>query len=484
MGLFEDYLKVENDEHFYDKQVLGMKYWEFIRYAVYHEILTRKSGSMNLLKATTPKGLKAYILNPKYLKNYLGLSKIHKADLLIISHPRRTKQGDKFYNNFTDPIVDGISDEYKSVTLEEPCWCSLTASETSHLFPVATKNIYFTDLYELLFLLKKKIFKICHSKKNKQVLIEVDQMLDFFENRYNIDLQKSKSHFVDKIIYNYIMKSSWEKVIEKIKPKAVLLHYFPTSFKGIIVNICNEKNIPTIELQHGVITYSDPPEHKTFDVNKCFNVPKYLFAFGDKLVNRSYLTTKEEDIKCVGYPFFEQKLKESYELPPQLKENEKYILVISQDIVGKELSQFTSELADLLKDFKNYKIIYKYHPNELTVEYECLNKENIITLKKFGEDIYKYQYYSTIQIGSYSTSIYEGLAFGLPTIIVKSIKNSNQTIDTLSFMDKGVYPVDTPEEALGIILGEPLQPKHTDVEQLWKSDSIENVKKQLKKIIK
>lgn len=51
-------------------------------------------------------------------------------------------------------------------------------------------------------------------------------------------------------------------------------------------------------------------------------------------------------------------------------------------------------------------------------------------------------------------------------------------------MNKGVYPVDTPEEALGIILGEPFQPKHTDVEQLWKSNSIENVKKQLKKIIK
>ena len=45
------------------------------------------------------------------------------------------------------------------------------------------------------------------------------------------------------------MKSSWEKVIEKIKPKAVLLHYFPTSFKGIIVNICNEKNIPYVGIE-------------------------------------------------------------------------------------------------------------------------------------------------------------------------------------------------------------------------------------------
>lgn len=484
MKLFENFLKIEKEKNFYDREVLGIKYWEFIRFGVFHEILVRKTNATNLLKATKPKGIKTYLLNLKYIKKYLGFSKPSHADILIISHPRRVKQNNKFYNIFTDPVVEGLSDEYKCVTLEEPCWCSLTASKTSHFFPVETQDIFFTDLYELSFLLKKKLFMLFHHRKYKQVAKEVDNMLGFFNDRYNINLEATRWHFIDKIIYNYIMKAKWTKVIQTINPKAVILHYFPTTFKGIIINICNEMNIPTIELQHGVITRSDPPEHKTYDVNDCFNVPKYLFAFGNKLVDRKFLTTREKNIKLVGFPFLEKKVNAKYELPAQLKENEKYILIVSQDIIGKEMSEFASELATLLRKKKEYKIIYKYHPNEVNLDYECLKKDNIITIKNFGEEIYKYQYFSLVQIGVYSTSLYEGLAFGLPTIILKNLTNANQTIETLSFMKKGVYAVENPSQAFKVINSMLEQPKTADVEQLWKKNSMNNIKKQVKKIIK
>lgn len=484
MGLFEDYLKIEKDENFYDKEIFGIKYWEFMRYALYNEISVKRSGIANLVEASKPKGLKMYMINPKCLKNYLGLSKVHKADLLMISHPRRFKQNDKFYNIFTDPVIEGLSDEYSTTTLEEPCWCGLVPSQTGHLFPVETENIHFTDLYELSFLLKNKMFKLCHSKKHKQMVVEVDEILKFFEKRYDIKLDSVKDHLVDKLVYIYTMKNKWEKIIDKIDPKAVMLHYFPTSFKTLIVNICNERNIPTIELQHGIITYSDPLEHKTYDVNDCNDVPKYLFSFGDKLVDRSYLTTKDEDLKVVGYPFLEKKVNEQYEIPSQLKEDEKYILISSQAMIGKQMSEFASELAELLKEHKDYKIIYKYHPDELNEEYKCLEKENIISVKNFGEEIYKYQKFSSVQIGAYSTSLYEGIAFGLPTIILKEFKNANQTIDTLSFMGKGVYAVDNPKQASEVIESILEQPEIFDVDQIWKANSVENMKKELKKIIK
>ncbi len=484
MSLFEDYLKIEKDENFYGKEIFGIKYWEFMRYALYNEITVKKSGIANLVEASKPRGLKMYMLNPKYLKSYLGLSKVHKADLLMISHPRRFKQNDKFYNIFIDPVIEGLSDEYSITTLEEPCWCGLVPAKTGHLFPVETKNIHFTDLYELSFLLKSKIFKLCYPRKYKQMIVEVDEILNFFEKRYDIKLDSIKEHLVDKLVYIYTMKSKWRKVIDEINPKAVMLHYFPTSFKTLIVNICNEKNIPTIELQHGIITYSDPFEHKTYDIKDCNDVPTYLFSFGERLVDRNYLTTKDENLKVVGYPFLEKKFSEQYELPAMLKEEEKYILISSQAMIGKQISEFASELADLLAKHTDYKIIYKYHPDELNEQYECLDKDNIISVKNFGEEIYKYQKFSFVQIGAYSTSLYEGIAFGLPTIILRGFKNSNRTIDTLSFMGKGVYTVDNPKEALEVIESMLEQPEMSDVNQIWKSNSIENMEKQLKKIIK
>ena len=484
MGLFEDYLKVEEEKKFYDRELLGIKYWDFIRYVLYNELSVRKNGIANLVDASKPKGLKIYMINPKFLRSYLGLSKIKKAEILMISHPRRIKQNDKFYNIFVDPVVEQLSDEYSMTTLEEPCWCSLVPSSTGHFFPVETKDIHFTDLYELLFLIKNKIFRLCHTKEYQQISVEVDNILNFFEERYDIKLDEAKEHLIDKLVYIYIMRDTWEKVIDKINPKAVMLHYFPTSFKTLIISICNEKNIPTIELQHGIITYSEPIEHKTYDVNNCNDVPKYLFSFGDIFVDSNYLTTKEENLKCVGYPFLEKKVKEQYEMPEQLQENEKYILISSQSMIGKQMSEFASRLADLLKERKEYKIIYKYHPNEIKEDYDCLKKDNIISVKNLGEEIYKYQKFSSVQIGAYSTSLYEGIAFGLPTIILEGFKNADETIETLSFMDKGVYIVNNPEQAKEVI--ETMIEKSTtsDIDRIWKSDSTENIKKQLRKIIK
>ena len=483
MDIFEDFLKTEKKLDLYNKEVLGMKYWEFIRFGVLHEITIRKNNSSDMLAATRPKGLRVYLLNLKKIKNYLGICKIPKVDLLVISHPRRIKQGNKFYNIFIDPIVESLSSDYKCLTLEEPCWCGLTASKTSHFFPVGTKNIYFTDLYELLFLLKSSLFKVLHYKKYKKILSEINKILLLFDNKYDVDLHLTKKHFVDKIIYNYTMKKMWKKIVQKINPKAVLLHYFPTSFKVLLINICNELGIPTIELQHGIITYSDPAEHKTYDINDCFNVPKYLFAFGNKIVNKKFLTTESKNIKFVGFPFLEKKVKSNYELPLTLKKHEKYILFISQDMLGKELSKFASKLSELLKDKPEYKIIYKYHPNEGNIEYKCLNKENIISIKKYGEEIYKYQHFSCLQVGVFSTSLYEGLAFGLPTIILKNLKNANQTLETLSFIKKGVYAIERPEQVIEV-LNHLEKPQKKDIESLWKNNSINNIRKQLKIILK
>ena len=88
-----------------------------------------------------------------------------------------------------------------------------------------------------------------------------------------------------------------------------------------------------------------------------------------------------------------------------------------------------------------------------------------------------------MQVGVFSTSLYEGLAFGLPTIILKNLKNANQTLETLSFIKKGVYAIERPEQVIEV-LNHLEKPQKKDIESLWKNNSINNIRKQLKIILK
>ena len=54
--------------------------------------------------------------------------------------------------------------------------------------------------------------------------------------------------------------------------------------------------------------------------------------------------------------------------------DKKYILIISQSTIGDSMADFASKLSDLLKNSK-YKIVFKYHPNEMSKDYKCLKKK-------------------------------------------------------------------------------------------------------------
>lgn len=99
------------------------------------------------------------------------------------------------------------------------------------------------------------------------------------------------------------MKQNYFKILKKTNPKAVLINYWPTDFKTLVMDICNDLEIPTIELQHGTITFDDPIEHKCYDNNICKNVSDYFFSFGKVHTDANYLTTKPACLKEVGYPF-------------------------------------------------------------------------------------------------------------------------------------------------------------------------------------
>lgn len=483
MSVFDSFLQYEKEHKLYDKEIFGFKYWEYVRFVIYTEVKI-KTEQLSELLAVQNLTWKNYRFNLKELNKYLGLSKIKKCDLLFISHPRRINQNGKYENIYTDEVEKYLSNKYTCLTFEEPCWNSYVSSNMGHLFPTTTKNIRYTDILELSYLFKKYIYKFFNKNKIKLIEKEVIEILQALNKQYNVDIMYLKDRTVNSIIYGLLMKQEYLKILKKLAPRAVLINYWPTDFKTLIMDICNNLKIPTVELQHGTITFDDPIEHKCYDNNICKNVSDYFFSFGKVHTDINYLTTKTANLKEVGYPFLEKKVKEKYKLPVGLKKNKKYILIISQTIIGEEMSEFASKLADLLMEDDEYSIIFKFHPNEVDRNYPNLEKKNIIQIKQKGEEIYKYQKFSYLQVGVYSTAIYEGIAFGIPTFILRGKSGSEESEKLLSYMKKGVYFINDEKELYNSIQDKLNCPLKSDINKLWKQNSLKNIEQELENLLK
>ena len=473
------FLKKEQENNMFDRKIFDINYWEYIRPIVSCEcnsIISESSAMFSKSKFN----IKKYMINFSDIKKYF--IKKDNCDILFVSQARRVKTDNGYKNNYIDYYIDYLKKDYKIICLEEPSWSSLGNSEKSHSFPIYTENIFLTDIHELILLIRIFSYKYLHRKKYLKIIKEYDEVTNIVNGWYKGSHQniQFKKYFLKSLIRIDIDKKYIKKILRKTNPKIVMLHYMPSIFKQMLINECNNQNIKTIEIQHGTITKVDPLVNKCLDISKLKNDTKYIFSFGEKQVNKYALSIKEKsNVINIGFPFFEEKKKQIGKVK---KDNNNYILIISQSTIGDAMAKFASELSEIINDTK-YKIVFKYHPNELTKDYECLKRENIIEIKE-EKTIYEIQNESILQIGSYSTSLYEGFAMHIPTLIIETMFGSIETIDIFKDIKNGVYYIKKPRDVLNYIGRNDIIPLDKDIDKLWQTNSKQRLKEAIKKIIK
>lgn len=467
-------LEKEKEEKLFDRKVNGIKYWEYVRPIVSGTLNSEFSKSTDTF-ANVKTSYKKYFLNFKNIKKYFLPKK--NVDILIVTQNRRIKTEEGYKNNYTDYYVDILKKKYNVLVIEEPSYSSLSILNVAHTFPIYTKNMYLTDLHELSFILRKKMYYVFHHKKLNNILKEYNYLNEKFKAWLSLSSVDFKKYFVDSLIRLDIDKNYIKKIYKKTQPKMVMFYFMPSVFKIMMIKEANDQKIPTVEIQHGTTSKYDPIASKCLDVSKLECDLKYIFSFGDRQVNKFAIAIKDKNnIIPVGFPYFEEKLK-------NIKKGEKkYILIISQSTIGNQLAIFTSKLAQLLKNTK-YKIVFKYHPLEMEKEFDVLNMDNIIQVKN-EKTIYSIQQESILQIGVYSTSLYEGFAQKVPTLIVKNIFGADEAYSIFEGINKGVYFIQTPDDVLKFLTNDDILPVDKDIQSLWASNSQENILKAVNKILR
>ena len=426
-------------------------------------LITDFERNYNVDKITLDDGTKIWNLLRVYLYNYqyvkMNFKKQSKSDLfhnlkysiLPLSIPyKKTKicafstyrvrryNGRCYYNRYIDPLYDLINDDItvfewphtgKKFLIDKTKICSINYQRIHlSLFTKTFWNILFYRIYK----------KINFSINNQEILIKI---LNDFSNKVNIDNNKLKNDVYEHIVFFRYMKKFFIKFISRTNPSAVFMICGYGSRHMALSQVCKEKRIPSIELQHGLLVEHSPFYFKNINSENRDCIPEYLLTFGDIFSNiaKKGGLFNPKNIFTVGYPYLEE-IKKSK--PLEKKEifyfisNFDYIVLISsQWNFADQIAQFILKVSKALQDKKmNIGLILKPHPKD-NKKYDYLsNYKNILLANKHSS---VYELFKLVQIHStiYSTTGIESLAFGKPNIFLNfdtNIKEIFNIVDNKS----------------------------------------------------
>jgi len=457
------FLQMEDELDLFDQQIDGVYFWERIRFPVCQQVLKRAglAGQAHTrLERTLVSRSKSALRSLKnvFVKNpYLA----QKSEILFLGSPRRKLRDDgKWWDIYCDPIIQHLDGSYTYLE---------SAYLNGHLTPAKTENIRYLDLPLYLAAAGRKFNLVGFSLTghDRKLLKNIQERITA---RFNVTIN------LEEIVkHNLLIRKSvlpvYRGLFEKVSPKLV---FVVCSYgKETLVEACKTLGIPVIELQHGVnspyhLGYSFPGSKRT---KRTF--PDYLFSFGDFWKTSVEYPISKEQIYSVGYPYLEM---EAQMYSGLAKKDQ---LVFISGSMGKAMSKFAVELSK--RENFPLKIVYKLHPGEYArwrKEYPWLARAKIKVIDNDTVPLYQLFAESKIQIGVSSAAIYEGLNFGLRTILLDlpGVEHMEQLIK-----EQLVRVVSSPEELAKRIREEAVPQIQT--ERFFKPNSLNNIRQAMDELL-
>lgn len=474
----DGFLRIEHKYNLYHLDVDGVQPWMYYRFKFWNYQICKDLLS---LSNTLQKKSKLHRLG-KQLKSALriilnsNIRQTHKADIIFYAHPRRIKTDSYYECIYTDCLLDRYP---QSIVFEEPF-------QNQHLTPVKASHIYYTDLFQIRAALYSRIQRHLKTPKYQRIYTQIQKAFEEplkeigFTYGVPVSCDKTCADLTEIVLEIRILRKELKKVFEKIQPRLIVEVVYYNKRCMILNELAKEKGIPTIELQHGTMHAAHAAYQFPDGCGVISQFPDYVFVFSEYWKKCAHLPIADERIKVTGYPYFERQLNQ-YRKDSCETNGVKNIIFVSQGTIGGELSCLASELCDLLDETK-YHIIYKLHPGEY-VGWRDRNtnllKRNIEVIDSLEHNIYEFFSMCSIQVGVYSTAIYEGLGFGLTTYIY-DIGHAD-TLAELCQQGYAVY-VRNAEELYAHIIADETNPKDCG-NAFWKMNALENICEEIEHLL-
>jgi len=322
--------------------------------------------------------------------NFLSII-FSKANFLIFSHPRSV-DGDDI---FSKQIKDTLDDDYFNMSHSEKS--TFTGKRDSH-----------TDLFRILAKISGNIFYFLIRNKNNNMINNILESVDLEDKKkidaYQRDFRKSQVEYkVLYCIYKFILYRTRFK-----------LAYIVTSYYNLpLVHALRERNIRTIELQHGVISKYHLG-YSCLDNNTKVPFCDEIYMWGEYWITANRIPTTVR-LKVIGNSLIVDLKAVKSDIT-----RETNLIIISQVSISEALFDF---ILSNVNSLENYNVYYKLHPGEFDRKlkfekaFEKFDHINVISNELKLDNLIKL---SQIQVGAYSTGLFEGLNNGLVTLLIDS----------------------------------------------------------------
>lgn len=410
--MIDSFLKFEHDHGLLSDTIDGFTYWPYIRFSVYERIFDNPEGCNDCGQRKQKIRFLEIIEIIKNIITCNPLLRKGRKDILVISHQRRVLKNDKYICMYTDLL----SKKYKNDSI-----CAEFLYGYKHFKPIENRNILMLDIVDVLPYIQNIIYKDRYRATFSKLDGKAVQLsrLIAVELKKEIEPGKLADWMKRRYVWYQYKKPILREFLEDIRPKVIIEVVGYETDKMILNEIANEMGICTIELQHGVIGRGHCA-YNYLDEKKYSYMPAILFVFSDYWKETCRFPIGKENIITTGFPYMEEQM--NCYPPTGIDEKVLRIIVISQPGVTERLIDFTcSIIKEMEKIEKDYKIIFKLHPeeyNNISKRIILLKKsENIQIITDSSISLYSLFSECDYQIGINSTAIFEGLSYGLATFI-------------------------------------------------------------------
>jgi hypothetical protein len=210
---------------------------------------------------------------------------------------------------------------------------------------------------------------------------------------------------------------NWERIFALLKPAKIIFqqHYHR---EGMIY-AAKSAGIHLVEVQHGLIAKEDVfyvfPVETSAVISKCLFADEIL-VYGKywKSVLESGVEYLPEQVKVAGYFIKQIKIQNEThkELIRTFKGEAKLLLVTTQTNLSAVFISYLKKCIDWLgTKNEKWKIVVKAHPNEDVGLYEEIKCESVMVMNHNLDLLFEY---ANAQLSIYSTTLYDGLRYGIP----------------------------------------------------------------------
>jgi len=414
------YQLIEDLEAKYDVDSIrladGTRLWNLIRVFLYSNY--QRLGEQTSSGTFSMQTLRTFLAT---FKEGLQPLRIPKTPVWGFSSGESRKHyHDTYYDIYLDPLYDVLDDHL--TVLEWPQTSGIRRKYDHPVYsrhyvpmhiPVWTKTFWDLFYYELR---RRPAFTI----HGTPVL---NQVIDHISTTAEVDHTHLKNDLQDFIAVFVAIKDLLTTTLAYGKPKMVLIRCGYGRFPQALAQACRQLNIPSVEIQHGLITRYLPAYRRTQPTDNHDCIPEYLLAHGTifaDLVRTGHLFTPD-NVTATGYPYLTKKLQETTQdatLKTQYTTHKRAILVTSQWIVAQEVQDFITTAADgLHHENLDIGILFKPHPYDKTNYQNWQHPPNVTLVNKY-DDTFRLFSFADLHATVYSTSGLEAMAFGTPNIFL------------------------------------------------------------------